>query len=51
MLQKERFTMTDKTALDGGEAIVQAFRDLGVDYVFSSPGSEWSPLWEAWRCL
>ncbi|OGA79872.1 MAG: hypothetical protein A3G27_01960 [Betaproteobacteria bacterium RIFCSPLOWO2_12_FULL_66_14] len=39
--------MTDKTALDGGEAIVQAFRDLGVDYVFSSPGSEWSPLWEA----
>jgi acetolactate synthase-1/2/3 large subunit len=37
----------DKERLDGGEAIVQAFRDLDIDYVFSSPGSEWSPLWEA----
>ena len=36
-----------KDILDGGEAIVQAFRNLGIDYVFSSPGSEWAPLWEA----
>ncbi|MFJ7213055.1 thiamine pyrophosphate-binding protein [Amycolatopsis sp. NPDC098790] len=33
--------------LDGGEAILAACRDLGVDVVFSSPGSEWAPVWEA----
>jgi len=34
-------------ALDGGEAVLQAARDLGIDYVFSSAGSEWAPVWEA----
>ena len=38
--------MTTTTA-DGGEAILQAFRNLGVDYIISSPGSEWAPVWEA----
>jgi acetolactate synthase-1/2/3 large subunit len=33
--------------LDGGEAILEAFRRLNVDYIMSSPGSEWSPVWEA----
>ena len=33
--------------LDGGEGLLEAFRALGVDYVFCSPGSEWAPLWEA----
>lgn len=33
--------------LDGGEALLEAFRSLGIDYVISSPGSEWAPLWEA----
>jgi len=37
----------NKNILDGGEAIVEAFRNLGIDYVFSSPGSEWGPVWEA----
>ena len=32
---------------DGGEVILQAFRNLGINYVFSSPGSEWSAVWEA----
>ena len=35
------------TNQDGGEAIMEAFRNLGVDYVISSPGSEWAPVWEA----
>jgi len=35
--------------VDGGEAILQAFRNLGIDYVISSPGSEWAPFWEALR--
>ena len=33
--------------LDGGEAILQAFRNLGIDYIMSSPGSEWGSVWEA----
>jgi acetolactate synthase I/II/III large subunit len=33
--------------LDGGEALLEAFRRLGVDYIVSSPGSEWAPIWEA----
>ena len=33
--------------LDGGEAIIEAIRNLGIKYVITSPGSEWSPVWEA----
>jgi thiamine pyrophosphate-dependent acetolactate synthase large subunit-like protein len=36
-----------KNELDGGEAILEAFRNLHVDYVIASPGSEWPPMWEA----
>jgi acetolactate synthase I/II/III large subunit len=36
-----------KQYCDGGEAILEAFRGLGLDYIISSPGSEWSPVWEA----
>lgn len=32
---------------DGGEAMLQALRALDIDYVMSSPGSEWGSLWEA----
>jgi acetolactate synthase I/II/III large subunit len=39
--------MQKRNYLDGGEAILEAFRNLGVDYIMSSPGSEWSPVWEA----
>ena len=33
--------------LDGGEAVMEACRKLGVDYIVSSPGTEWAPVWEA----
>ena len=33
--------------LDGGEAVLEGLRRLGVDYLMSSPGSEMSPMWEA----
>ena len=36
-----------KNFLDGGEALIEAFRSLGIDYVMSSPGSEWAAAWEA----
>jgi acetolactate synthase-1/2/3 large subunit len=36
-----------KQYCDGGEAILEAFRSLEIDHVIASPGSEWSPVWEA----
>jgi acetolactate synthase I/II/III large subunit len=36
-----------KSQFDGGTAIVEAFRKLGVEYILSSPGTEWAPVWEA----
>ncbi len=36
-----------KNKLDGGEAILEACRKLEVDYIMSSPGTEWAPVWEA----
>ena len=33
--------------LDGGDAILEALRNLDVDYIISSPGSEWPSVWEA----
>lgn len=40
-------THTLPQAPDGGDAILEAFRNLGIDYIISSPGSEWAPVWEA----
>lgn len=39
--------MTQTPSRDGGDAILEAFRNLGIDYIISSPGSEWAPVWEA----
>ena len=36
-----------KNVHDGGEAVLEAIRNLNVDYVISSPGSEWPAFWEA----
>ncbi|MEC7942790.1 MAG: thiamine pyrophosphate-dependent enzyme [Pseudomonadota bacterium] len=36
-----------KNYIDGGEAILEAFRQLDIDYVIASPGSEWGSVWEA----
>ena len=36
-----------KNQFDGGNAIVEAFHKLGVEYILSSPGTEWAPVWEA----
>lgn len=39
--------MSDAAPLDGGDAVLQAATDLGADFIFSSAGSEWAPVWEA----
>jgi acetolactate synthase-1/2/3 large subunit len=33
--------------MHGGQAILKAIERSGVEYVLSSPGSEWPPMWEA----
>ncbi|MBI2357710.1 MAG: hypothetical protein HYV04_02130 [Deltaproteobacteria bacterium] len=33
--------------MHGGKALVKVLERAGVDYIFSSPGTEWPPVWEA----
>ena len=33
--------------VDGGQAMVDALLKIRLDYIMSSPGTEWSPVWEA----
>ena len=30
-----------------GDGMLEIFRCYGVEYIFSSPGSEWAPVWDA----
>lgn len=34
-------------AISGGELLLNIFEACGVEYVFCSPGTEWTPVWEA----
>ena len=36
-----------KESIDGGVALLEAFRATRADYIFCCSGSEWAPLWEA----
>ncbi len=33
--------------MDGGEAVLQACRDLNIEHIITSPGSDWGAVWEA----
>ena len=33
--------------MHGGQAILKVMQQTGIDYILSSPGSEWPPVWEA----
>ncbi len=33
--------------MQGGQVMLKAIERSGVDYILSSPGSEWPPVWEA----
>lgn len=33
--------------MHGGQAMLKIAERAGIDYIFSSPGSEWPPIWEA----
>jgi acetolactate synthase-1/2/3 large subunit len=36
----------DTTGLSGAEALLRLLHEMGVEWIFASPGSEWSPVWE-----
>ncbi len=38
--------MTDTKGLTGAEALLRVLAAMGVEHIFASPGSEWSPVWE-----
>src|SRR3990172_7835211 len=38
--------MKDVKGLSGAEAFLHLLAGLGIDRIFASPGSEWSPVWE-----
>jgi acetolactate synthase I/II/III large subunit len=45
--RRHRLIRDVSTNHDGGEALLDALLAAGVEHVFSSPGSEWAPVWEA----
>src|SRR2546428_22831 len=36
----------DTKGLSGAEAFLRVLREMGVEWIFASPGSEWAPIWE-----
>src|SRR2546426_9142937 len=36
----------DTKGLTGAEALLRLLRQMGVERIFASPGSEWAPVWE-----
>ena len=39
--------MIETEGLSGADTLLRVLAGMGVDRIFSSPGSEWAPVWEA----
>ena len=39
--------MIETKGLTGAQAFLRVLSGMGVERIFASPGSEWSPVWEA----
>ena len=39
--------MIETKGLTGAQAMLRVLGEMGVERIFASPGSEWSPVWEA----
>ena len=39
--------MIETKGLTGAQTMLRVLGGMGVDRIFASPGSEWSPVWEA----
>lgn len=44
---RERGRMIETQGLTGAQAFLRVLSEMGVERIFASPGSEWSPVWEA----
>jgi acetolactate synthase-1/2/3 large subunit len=44
---KKETTMIETEGLTGADTLLRVLSHMGVDRIFSSPGSEWAPVWEA----
>jgi acetolactate synthase-1/2/3 large subunit len=44
---KKELDMIETEGLNGADTLLRVLSHMGVDRIFSSPGSEWSPVWEA----
>src|SRR3970282_2426674 len=39
--------MIETKGLTGAETLIRVLGGMGVERIFASPGSEWTPVWEA----
>ena len=39
--------MIQTKGLTGAQTLLRVLGKMGVERIFASPGSEWSPVWEA----
>ena len=46
-IQTSRENMIQTKGLTGAQTMLRVLGKMGVERIFASPGSEWSPLWEA----
>src|SRR5262245_25895739 len=46
-LKNKEIAMIETERLIGADMLLRVLSHMGVDRIFVSPGSEWSPVWEA----
>jgi len=39
--------MIQTEGITGADTLLRVLAQMGIDRIFSSPGSEWAPVWEA----
>ncbi len=39
--------MIETEGMTGADTLLRVLAQMGIDRIFSSPGSEWAPVWEA----
>jgi acetolactate synthase-1/2/3 large subunit len=45
--EQEGTGMIETEGMTGADTLLRVLAQMGVDRIFSSPGSEWAPVWEA----
>jgi len=45
--EQEETGMIETEGMTGADTLLRVLAQMGIDRIFSSPGSEWAPVWEA----